>query len=680
MKEKIQTQSNFYNYVYSVFIILLPFVYFTNVLDPVLLPRQLFLTVFVCTIFLKLIAEISNGKSPGIHSASYNKVSFSFLILISASIISSIFAINQTESVYKVSKLLIEFSFFIITLHLLVNNKLDRSFIIKAIIVFSGTTAISSIWQIVTATFEGEDILSKASIITSLFANKNLLASISFLCLPFLFIEISKNGKLKIPALINAILLLFIILTIQTKAVILSITIATAILIAVSFYLKISLAKFRSIILLLLFFAAIASFFYIKTKFDITFFPNNNQHESNAVTQSTTLSLPHLTNTNSAMSRFLLWDNSMEMIKESPVLGVGPGNWQIWFPKYGISKLEEEAANGILTYQRPHNDFLWVWCETGLVGLAAYISVFLIMIFYSIKLLQANIKEHVKTESIFLLFGIAGYIFIAALDFPFERVEHQIILILLMAIISTNYHQQIGNKDKRPKFKFSKITSIILALAILLSIVVSINRIKGENKSRELYSNHHNGNWNKLIENADNTINTFYNLDPMSAPIEWYKGVALFTLGNTAQALQCFENAYDCHPYHIHVLNNLASSYEKTGQHEKAIEYYKKALEISPKFEESLLNISAVYFNTNRVKTALFYISQCNINSTDAKYLPFLTAILKSRSREISGSVTNNDLKHKINTLIDTPEKLIPIFQMAPDKFEKNLLIEAEKF
>lgn len=71
-------------------------------------------------------------------------------------------------------------------------------------------------------------------------------------------------------------------------------------------------------------------------------------------------------------TRLGLWRRTLSMVDEHPVLGVGPGNWPIAFPRYA-----EPGAmrDGVLTAARAprqaHDDGLERAAETGLVGLAA---------------------------------------------------------------------------------------------------------------------------------------------------------------------------------------------------------------------------------------------------------------------------------------------------------------------
>jgi tetratricopeptide (TPR) repeat protein len=133
-------------------------------------------------------------------------------------------------------------------------------------------------------------------------------------------------------------------------------------------------------------------------------------------------------------------------------------------------------------------------------------------------------------------------------------------------------------------------------------------------------------NWDVVIQEIDEAYSSYATLDPMVTPLPWYRGVAHFSKNNTVAALDDFKRAYAIHPYHIHVLNNLATCYETSGDHFAAIEFYNKALAISPRFEESLLNLTAVYFNLGNYEEAYQTILKCG-DSKNPKVKLFLAAV-----------------------------------------------------
>ena len=69
--------------------------------------------------------------------------------------------------------------------------------------------------------------------------------------------------------------------------------------------------------------------------------------------------------------RTLLWGNSLAMLADRPVLGVGPGNWPVAYPAYAQSFGPHPTDRFSLARQpvRAHNDPLQLAAETGLAGL-----------------------------------------------------------------------------------------------------------------------------------------------------------------------------------------------------------------------------------------------------------------------------------------------------------------------
>jgi O-antigen ligase/tetratricopeptide (TPR) repeat protein len=69
-----------------------------------------------------------------------------------------------------------------------------------------------------------------------------------------------------------------------------------------------------------------------------------------------------VTNTSSLRGRVALWRDSLSLVREHPMLGVGLGAWQDAFPRYDESPRSRTQA------RRAHNDYIQLLAETGLVG------------------------------------------------------------------------------------------------------------------------------------------------------------------------------------------------------------------------------------------------------------------------------------------------------------------------
>ena len=604
--------------LYSVFFLLLPFVYAGKLIDPVLVPRQLYLTCFLL-ILIFCIANKFYAKKMTIDTSFLKMRFFSFqLLFLLIVLITSTQAILLSESVYVFSKLGVEFVFIVITTYLIIQNQLQITILTKTLALLCFIILLNASLQAILFSKQSTDFFDSMISVRSTFGHKNLLASILFLTLPFSLILIQTGEKWwKRSAFILIAGVLLFAWLLQAKAVLISCFI---------FFLSTFLILFpgkrmpvqkksakRILTTVTLFIIGISIFtFFNKEKF------------------------PRLLDKKSSYERLELWRNSLKMIKENPILGVGTGNWQIHFPKYGLNNFgDEKVKQGITTFQRPHNDFLWVLCETGIIGLITYLLIFAIIIYYLIKLIRGGSNSFMYAT---LLATVIGYMCIAFVDFPIERIEHQLMLGIIFSIVTANFFKEFKTANANKNYeRRSKIPILLVLIPIVLSIFSITFRYKGEFYTKRLYYFERTDNWSSMQQEAKMAINTFYKIDPTSAPIEWYRGVALFSMGELDSAGASFEIAYRQHPYNIHVLNNLASYYEKKEDHKRAEQFYQKALTISTEFEEARLNLSAVYYNTRQYEKAFETIDQCSIYSTDQKYQLFLPAILSALVDELKG-------------------------------------------
>ncbi|MDO9067571.1 MAG: O-antigen ligase family protein, partial [Deltaproteobacteria bacterium] len=81
----------------------------------------------------------------------------------------------------------------------------------------------------------------------------------------------------------------------------------------------------------------------------------------------------------------LFWQNSWEIIKESPWLGVGTGDFQSVYAEVNKRKSPRREAT-----DNPHNQYIFVLCQLGLLGLAGLLGIFGIQIRQAFVLADAG--------------------------------------------------------------------------------------------------------------------------------------------------------------------------------------------------------------------------------------------------------------------------------------------------
>ena len=71
--------------------------------------------------------------------------------------------------------------------------------------------------------------------------------------------------------------------------------------------------------------------------------------------------------------RYYHWGNSLMMIKEHPVLGVGLGNWRLNYPLYYKSFARDPGLDYNRHVRKAHNDYLQLASECGIPALLLFL-------------------------------------------------------------------------------------------------------------------------------------------------------------------------------------------------------------------------------------------------------------------------------------------------------------------
>lgn len=581
--------------------------------DPSLIPRQIVACVLVFVFGLWLFWQQRKERF---------EVSFiplALVVLVGAYTASNIQAINKVESHYIILKIGL-FASVGWVIYALAKQKIltlmSLSFIVSVAGIISTIMAIGNMLLLQSkgvAIFEGENMYK----VNATFGHKNLLSSFLFLCLPMIIVQAVTTTKntWKVILIVAGIALGGVLVLLQTRAVLLTILICVFVSLGLLFFgFSKQLSQWQKRLSL--------TFLLGGLLFAVAFF----------YTYRDKLSL--LTRTESIIERKNLWDNTRQMISEHPVSGVGAANWQIQMPKYGMQKFYEvnyTISEGLTNFQRPHNDFLWVWAETGAVGFLSYVFIFIATLVCVYRLLKQEEVFSVKIGYAMIFLQVVGFMVISSVDFPWERIEHPVVMFMSIGLIAAKH-------DAIQKWKGVQLKRWIWLLPVglsLLSIYVCVWRWQSELQLRKMYKAHAAGNWQRLVVEGNKIQTSFFNMDYYSIPIQWYVGVGYFMQDNLVEAKKSFETAYQLHPYQVHVLNNYGTCYEKEGNHTKAIELLEESHRLSPTFSDGIINLSGAYFNAGRYEDAYNMIVKFRYDDRNDRFKTFALAIIKMKLEDV---------------------------------------------
>lgn len=306
-----------------------------------------------------------------------------------------------------------------------------------------------------------------------------------------------------------------------------------------------------------------------------------------------------------ANERRFVWYKTDLLNQDHYWLGVGNGAWKFWLPSKNIEGAHRLTESNIV-FTRAHNDYLEIRAEMGIVGAVWFCTLFLLTFIAALKRLRKGAQETEASILVTAGAGLLGYCVVQYFDFPRERIEFQVVLGVLMALV---WHFNTGFGRIQGRY-WEMGLKILLLAGLLLNIVIGWQRWSGEVHNVRMVKAQDRQNWALVASEAQKAQNTFYQYTDSAIPLSWHGGVALYQLGQYQQAADLLAQSYRLNPWSFQVLNNYASVLVKTNQYEEAIKLYEKALTINPKYDEGKFNLSYVYNQMGDSEKAQSWLNQ----------------------------------------------------------------------
>lgn len=419
-----------------------------------------------------------------------------------------------------------------------------------------------------------------------IFGHENLLSSFLLIGLPFI-IYLLRNEKStwRYISLMALVLILTVLLMIRTRSVILGVSVGIVLFISAYLIRNLSL-KVRGIIIALSFgLIMLVSAIAVKSLFH-----SANSHEKASL-----------------MERTALWKKSIQLIQEEPIIGVGTGNWAYNYSKFSVNDIEKSYFYNSF-FKRPHNDFLWIASENGLIGLGIVLVIIGIVAW-------KGLREYFTRKNLDLLIflsGGLGLLVVACFSFPKERISHLIMASLLLVTIL----RRISLKDAVPSFNKGLVLLFILLFGA--NIWIGWKRLQGEYFTKKAVLAQQEINSIEAIQNATRALSYFYTNDPSGTPIYAYQAWGYHQQTDLTNLNTACAKAYQISPFDYKVLSNYGYAKMRLGLFKTARILLEEAYRINSNYEPTILNLSVLAFNEGNFDLSLLWLQK--ISDYENKY------------------------------------------------------------
>ena len=612
LKSNKPTVTNLFYFFFGFIALLFPVIHYNATLDIVMMPRLYGISLLIVVVGLAMLIW---GKKLGYdYGFIQNKIYWMFIAWIGFSIFSLFLSSNPIEGIFDVLKtmylpIMVSFTVLMLISESDSLSKLTKLFVVSALIL----TSIAFYQYVTGVLLSSETIFDEYGRQTPIIykvrgfmAHKNLLSIAFALLLPFSLFGIYSCRRLwRYLSIVSAILLLAFMVILRTRAVWVGTMASVGVLVLILMFLgnRFGIGKrIQNAII-------VTGIVGLLSVVGVLFLSQGNS-QNPYVKQLQSIVNPK---SQQNIHRINIWKTTLDMIQEKPLFGYGPGNWKLHAPKFHNGRFTRESE---LNWQRPHNDYLWVLAEKGLIGLLIYLGIFTMIFYFLIYVIRKSEEYHERLLSIFLVIGLTIYLAASFFDFPYERIYHHVLLSVIFGVSIYLFSRNVVVKPTSLSPMFFLVPVLIAGFGVVYAgqcVNQEVHLRIARDHTNYMNTQAQMGNalnaktiqyhWKQVLLNAELAQKPLKNLDPQANPINSYAGLAYVNLGQFAKGIEVLLKAHEQHPSNINVLNNIGAAYFKVDKFEEALKYLKLSYEIFPS-NDAVTNLSAVYFKLNMYQEA----------------------------------------------------------------------------
>lgn len=368
-------------------------------------------------------------------------------------------------------------------------------------------------------------------------------------------------------------------------------------------------------------------------------------------------------------ARRVVWEMAWQGVKDRPIFGWGPENFNVPFAKYFNPCLVINKCGGEIWFDRTHNIILDNLIHSGIVGLISYISIFIAVLFVLWKKLLKSRKDWFFPAIITAT--LASYFVQNLLVFDMLNTYLMFSFTLAFAAANMSRDENTGADARKREIKDPRPFSVVMVGLFLIYFLFSfgfqsfqaanwgvvISRSStGLNEKIELYKKALSAtplgnrqipefftnqvvNWAQ--DNEDIPASFIIEVEQIMRKIagenpydfrhylilgNFYNAARKFDATYVDKAKEILTRALELSPTNPQAYTSLGQTYLFKGDKDKAFALLQKAIDLEPAYTKSSLNLAESYvmmgeyekgkdaleklFNENKLPLTTYYISR----------------------------------------------------------------------
>jgi O-antigen ligase len=517
------------------------------------------------------------------------KFTWVFSLLVFWAIGSYVYAINPTETLVTLARLITTY-FVFLNLSILYYNQ-DRTFLFTGIAYcITAYLFFDSIYVLKTFSANLRTMNLDAAILglNKYHGNKNVTAASLLILIPFaMYVIMSAKWLGKIAGIITLCMGVFGLFLMNTRSTYVGFALITFLFFTGLIWKQRAALKPALLFVLL---PAVLAIFAANMRLKLAVAGQDTETGYGTVTKR----IGDITIASEQNSRLHLWGTAIDYAAHNPLLGAGYGNWKLASIPY-----EREVANELFVPYHAHNDFLEMFADLGIIGGLCFAGMFLLLLYYTVHFLNQKRGDELMVIIAFL--AVTCYGVDALLNFPAERTAMQTMLSLAAALVLIPLDKTSHN------FRALPIAYLVIGVALLAPSIYIANETFESLKIQKFVMGEVNADPKMAtidVEKLPDIPNLSSSTLPMKAMLSRY----YIRDKRFDDALRVLKESENDNPF-LHYNDFLRTSiYASLNKMDSANFYAKRAFDAWPRassYYKNMIFTSAKLKDTNAIKRAL---------------------------------------------------------------------------
>ena len=314
----------------------------------------------------------------------------------------------------------------------------------------------------------------------------------------------------------------------------------------------------------------------------------------------------------STLQRVRLWEDTVRLIWDKPLLGVGLGNFAFNVPKYmsreslEVKHRREQQTGQELMAFGAHNEYLETWAETGVLGM----GVLFVLLYQLLKAVYHLIRRYVRGEEPLLVVGLVAAVlatlvhsfFSTNLQQPVSATHFWLVVGMIWSLkLNVDGRNTIGLLETGSR-RFAQVLLALSGAVLVVVFVMGMRTLWGEyyyQRGNQFFKH-------KIYQEAEKWWDRATQLEPT----KYYQtfqslGTARYNLENWDGAVSAFQMSLRYFPNNAQVHYLLGRSLVKKGNAKEAVSHLKTAVDLNPFLASYKVGLGEALFQTGAVDQAI---------------------------------------------------------------------------